>query len=91
MVASQSPRDSDLQPEFEAGVYRHYKGKLYQATDLVRHSETEEWMVLYRPDYGEQKLWVRPYHMFFEKIEVDCESKPRFELLANSASEKASS
>lgn len=57
-----------LKPVFIAGKYRHYKGNEYEVLDLVRHSESEEWMVLYRPLYGDSGLWVRPYGMFFEKV-----------------------
>ena len=57
-----------LMPAFQAGKYRHYKGNEYEVIDLVRHSETEEWLVLYRPQYGDAGLWVRPYDMFFEKV-----------------------
>lgn len=55
-------------PTIAVGKYRHYKGNEYELLDLVRHSETEEWMVLYRPLYGEADLWVRPYEMFCEKV-----------------------
>lgn len=34
------------------GLYRHYKGMLYQVIDTVRHSETLEPMTLYRALYG---------------------------------------
>ncbi|MCC5878823.1 MAG: DUF1653 domain-containing protein [Idiomarina sp.] len=65
----------------EPGTYRHYKGPLYEVIDTVRHSETEEWLVLYRPLYGEGKLWVRPYEMFTEIVEVDGKSVARFALV----------
>ncbi|MGY8869423.1 MAG: DUF1653 domain-containing protein [Pseudomonadales bacterium] len=64
-------QDLSLKPSFKAGKYRHYKGNEYDLVDLVRHSETEEWMVLYRPLYGDADLWVRPYDMFFEKVTLD--------------------
>ena len=35
-------------------------------------------MVLYRQEYGDRNLWVRPYEMFFEQVEVDGVSVPRF-------------
>lgn len=66
-----------LQP----GRYRHYKGNDYQVIDVARHSETEELLVIYRPLYGEQKLWVRPLSMFTETVERDGELIPRFEYL----------
>ena len=65
-------------PAFKAGVYRHYKGNEYQAIDVVQHSETEDWLVLYRPLYGQSHLWVRPYTMFNEPVEVDGQRVPRF-------------
>lgn len=37
------------------GKYQHYKGPMYEVIDTVRHSETEEWMVLYRPLYGDEQ------------------------------------
>jgi hypothetical protein len=62
----------------QPGKYQHYKGNLYQVIDTVRHSETEEWLVLYRPLYGDQSLWVRPYTMFAENVCVDGQDVPRF-------------
>lgn len=63
------------------GTYRHYKDKLYQVIDTVTHSESGEQLVLYRPLYGEGKLWVRPLAMFTEHVEVDGVAVPRFSLL----------
>lgn len=60
------------------GVYQHYKGPKYEVLDVVRHSETEEALVLYRPLYGERKLWVRPFAMFVESVVVDGAEVPRF-------------
>ncbi|WP_211618690.1 DUF1653 domain-containing protein [Pseudidiomarina aestuarii] len=67
-----------LKPEIQRGKYKHYKGNHYEVIDVVRHSETEEWLVLYRPLYGERALWVRPFDMFVEQITVDGKSIPRF-------------
>jgi len=82
MVAD-SRSQKAVTPAFKKGRYKHYKGNLYQALDLVRHSETDEWLVLYRPDYGDKKLWVRPYSMFFERVEVQGEIKRRFEFVGS--------
>lgn len=61
------------------GIYRHYKGNLYELVDIVNHSETLEKMVLYRALYGEKELWVRPISMWDEEVEVDGKKVKRFE------------
>jgi hypothetical protein len=65
-------------PAAPLGRYRHYKGGEYEVLGVVRHSETLEPLVLYRPLYNDSGLWVRPYAMFFEDIEVDGVTRPRF-------------
>ncbi|ALO45242.1 DUF1653 domain-containing protein [Pseudohongiella spirulinae] len=60
------------------GTYRHYKGPLYDVIGVARHSETEELLVVYRPQYGERGLWVRPLSMFTEQVTVDGRQVPRF-------------
>ncbi len=66
------------------GLYQHYKGNQYEVIDIVRHSETEEEMVLYRALYGERGLWVRPLTMFTESVNVDGLCMPRFEFVSAS-------
>ncbi len=68
-------------PTLMPGRYRHYKGGEYDVVDVVRHSETLEPHVLYRALYGEGALWVRPYAMFVERIEIDGRLQPRFALI----------
>jgi len=65
-------------PPLPTGKYRHYKGKEYEVLGLARHSETDEFMVVYRPLYGDSGLWVRPYTMFVETIELNGIQIPRF-------------
>lgn len=60
------------------GRYRHYKNKDYTVLGVARHSETEEELVVYRQEYGDRGLWVRPLKMFLEKIELNGEMVPRF-------------
>ena len=71
--------------ELKPGRYRHYKGPYYQVVDVARHSETEEELVVYRPLYGEGKLWVRPLAMFVEQVEHDGSLQPRFAWVDNGA------
>jgi hypothetical protein len=60
------------------GRYRHYKGNDYSVVGFVRHSETEEIMVLYVPLYGDGGYFVRPLDMFVEQVSVDGSTQSRF-------------
>ncbi|WP_275286009.1 DUF1653 domain-containing protein [Halomonas elongata] len=62
------------------GIYRHYKGPLYEVIGVAHHSETEEPLVAYRALYGDYGLWVRPLSMFMEIVEMQGEPLPRFAL-----------
>jgi hypothetical protein len=66
-------------PQIATGRYRHYKGGEYIVLGTVRHSESLEPMVLYRPLYGKPGMWVRPLEMFLEHVETGGVSRPRFE------------
>jgi hypothetical protein len=72
--------DHDLPPLPDAlrGRYRHYKGGEYELLGVVRHSETLEPLVLYRPLAGESGLWVRPHAMFFGEVPAGAGSVARF-------------
>ena len=63
------------------GRYRHYKGNDYTVLGVARHSETLQELVVYRQEYGERGLWVRPAAMFAETVEVEGETMPRFAFL----------
>ncbi len=60
------------------GRYRHYKGNMYEVIGIARHSETNEWLVVYRPEYGVSRLWVRPLAMFLGNVVIDGVDQPRF-------------
>jgi len=68
-------------PTITPGIYQHYKGNNYQVIDTATHSETMENLVVYRPLYGAGALWVRPFEMFNEEIEVDGKRVKRFRLI----------
>lgn len=67
------------------GIYKHFKGNLYEVIDIALHSETMEEMVVYRALYGEERLWVRPALMWDEVIEHDGEKVKRFQYVGESA------
>jgi hypothetical protein len=50
---------------------------------LARHSESLEWLVVYRGIYDDFGLWVRPAGMFAATIEVAGLDVPRFEYLGS--------
>jgi len=68
---------SDLVP----GRYRHYKGGEYTVLGVARNSETEDLLVVYRPEYGDRNLWVRPLAMFQEFVETPEGVVARFALI----------
>lgn len=62
------------------GIYKHYKGNLYEVIGVGRHSETKEELVFYRglndsPEFGPRPLWVRPLASFLETLP---DGRPRF-------------
>lgn len=67
------------------GRYRHYKGDEYTVIGQARHSETLEDLVIYRQEYGDRGLWVRPKQMFMENLQVDGQDVARFQPLGSSS------
>lgn len=67
----------------KSGVYRHTKsGKLYRVLGLAMHTETEESLVVYAPQYdSEIEFFVRPVDMFLETVVIDGVAQPRFEFV----------
>lgn len=67
--------------EVKKGIYRHYKGGEYRVLMEVKNSENQEEMVVYQNINDENKVWARPYEIFIEDVEIDGETKPRFEYI----------
>ena len=55
--------------EINIGIYRHFKGGIYEVLEIATHSETMEKMVVYRALYGERGVWVRPLEMFLSPVD----------------------
>ncbi|MGY0399690.1 MAG: DUF1653 domain-containing protein [Ostreibacterium sp.] len=68
------------------GKYQHYKGQFYTVIGMARNSETEEWYVIYKTDYGDFSTWIRPLSMFTEMVDADGKKVPRFVLVADKKS-----
>ena len=72
--------------ETAPGLYRHYKGLLYEVLYTARHSEDLSAMTVYRALYGDRGLWVRPAGMFTETVDVDGVLQPRFQKITDATS-----
>jgi hypothetical protein len=60
------------------GTYQHFKGNYYQVLHVARHSETEEYMVVYHPKNNKDDIWLRPLSMFTEMIDRNGKKQQRF-------------
>lgn len=67
----------------EKGMYRHYKGNIYNVLHIGLHTETMEKMVVYQDASDSSKIWVRPASMWNEIADVDGEQKLRFEKISD--------
>jgi hypothetical protein len=81
-TALTSIRQREINMALKIGRYRHYKGNEYEVIGVAKHSEDETELVVYRPLYGSRSLWVRPLSMFIETVQVNGETKPRFEYIS---------
>jgi len=72
-------RQTNMNTAIKPGRYRHFKGGEYEVIDVALHSETEQPHVVYRPLYGEGRLWIRPLELFDDQKQVAGRSVPRFE------------
>lgn len=68
--------------EIKPGIYRHFKGNLYQVHYIATHTETGEKCVVYTAMYGNFEHFIRPYDMFASEVDhekyPDCKYKYRF-------------
>ena len=62
--------------KLKKGIYRHFKGNLYEVIGVGKNSETFEDVVIYRrvnnsKEINENEIWVRPLSMFIEKVKIN--------------------
>jgi hypothetical protein len=67
--------------EVKIGLYKHYKGNIYEVIGIATHSETLDKLVVYKATYQKEgeNLWVRPINMFTETVVVEGKAVKRFE------------
>ena len=67
------------------GIYRHFKGNMYQVIDVAFDSETLEEVVIYKRVNADNSLWIRKKEMFLSEVDHEkypnVEQKYRFELI----------
>ena len=78
-----SIKDQEQKRVMETGLYKHYKGKIYEVIGIARHSETLEELVVYKATYQREgeNVWVRPLAMFNDTVNVNGVEQKRFEKL----------
>lgn len=64
--------------------YKHFKGGIYQILNFATHTESGEYLVIYKSqDTG--KIWARSFEMFNSEVDKNkypnVEQKYRFELM----------
>ncbi len=64
----------------QPGLYKHYKGRVYEVIGTATHSETLEKLVVYKATYQKEgeNLWVRPLAMFCGTVRVEGIETKRF-------------
>ncbi len=63
------------------GIYRHFKGGIYEVTGIAKHSELLEELVIYKNTLTKQ-CWARPLSMWNETVVLDGKEVSRFSYIA---------
>ena len=77
------PPLSETAQNFNPGLYRHYKGGTYRALFVGRSSEDREQEFVVYQSLEKGLIWIRPLDMFLETVEVNGQTKPRFERIGD--------
>lgn len=66
--------------DLELGLYKHFKGNIYEVIALAKDHETLELLVIYKATYQPEgdNLWARPLRMFKGTVLIDGLEKKRF-------------
>ncbi len=63
----------------EKGIYKHFKGNLYEVLFTAKDCEDLTELVVYKALYGEGEIWVRKAKEFSETLTRDGKTFKRFE------------
>lgn len=69
---------SDRAKNFKPGIYKHFKGDLYQAFFVGRNSEDRGQEFVVYKSLKKGFIWIRPLAMFLENVDQDGCRVPRF-------------
>lgn len=75
------------------GLWRHYKGEVYEVLHVAKKEGTLEDLVVYKGpflDINPNGMWVRPLNKFVEKVYYNGSLVNRFEKYDNIMKEDAS-
>lgn len=66
--------------DLELGLYKHFKGNIYEVIALAKDHETLDLLVIYKTTYQPEgvNLWVRPLTMFMEDVLIEGVKMKRF-------------
>ncbi len=81
--SAQAPALPPLPEVGKPGRYRHFKGGEYELICLAKDTETSEELVIYREVGGEGRIWARPSAIFYQYVERDGRTMPRFEWIGD--------
>lgn len=69
----------------QKGIYRHFKGGIYEVVGVAIHTETQDGLVLYKDVNNPHNIiWARPIKMWNEAVN----GKKRFELIEAEGTEE---
>ena len=68
---------------FDCGVrvgtyYKHYKGNFYLVVEVAKHTETGEFLIIYKSLKDSERVWARPLSMWNDEVIVDNVKQRRF-------------
>ena len=67
--------------EITPGIYQHFKGNKYEVLGVGTDTERTSVRYAIYKDVSTGEIWIRRIEKFLETVEVDGETKPRFEKL----------